>query len=102
MLRQLAAGFAVTLVMAAQCCAADLRGDWIFTPSAEFPEFTTLSIEGPSGSIRSLWYGDLPLLNLHQDGERILKPLALSESEVADLVAFLESLSQQARARHER
>ena len=58
--------------LAAQCCAADLRGDWIFTPSAEFPEFTTLTVEGQSGSIRSLWYGDLPLLNLHQDGERLI------------------------------
>jgi len=72
MIRQLAAWFGVTLVMAAQCCAADLRGDWIFTPSAEFPEFTTLTVEGQSGSIRSLWYGDLPLLNLHQDGERLI------------------------------
>lgn len=72
MIRQLPAGFAVTLIMAAQCCAADLRGDWIFTPIAGFPEFTTLTVEGPSGSIRSLWYGDLPLLNLHQDGERLV------------------------------
>jgi alpha-galactosidase len=62
----------MTLLMAAHCCAADLRGDWIFTPSAGFPQFTTLSIEGQSGSIRSLWYGDLPLLNLHQDGERLI------------------------------
>jgi len=61
MIRQLATWFGVTLFMAAQCCAADLRGNWIFTPSAEFPEFTTLTVEGPSGSIRSLWYGDLPL-----------------------------------------
>jgi len=72
MIRRLALWLGATLVVAAQCCAADLRGDWIFTPSAEFPEFTTLSIEGQTGSIRSLWYGDLPLLNLHRDGERLI------------------------------
>ena len=43
-------------------------------------------------------YSELNEERLHQDGERILKPLKLSESEVADLVAFLESLSQQPRA----
>jgi alpha-galactosidase len=72
MIQRLAAWFGMTLLMAAHCCAADLQGDWIFTPRAEFPQFTTLSIEGQSGSIRSLWYGDLPLLNLHQDGERLI------------------------------
>ena len=30
---------------------------------------------------------------LHADGERILKPLHLSDEESGDLVAFLESLS---------
>jgi cytochrome c peroxidase len=44
-------------------------------------------------------YSELNEERLHQDGERILKPLKLGESEVADLVAFLESLSQQPRAR---
>jgi cytochrome c peroxidase len=43
-------------------------------------------------------YSELNEERLHQDGERILKPLRLSESEAADLVAFLESLSEQPRA----
>ena len=38
-------------------------------------------------------YSNLDLERLHTDGERILEPLKLSDREVADLVAFLESLS---------
>ncbi len=38
-------------------------------------------------------YSELNEERLHQDGERILKPLKLTEPEIADLVAFLESLS---------
>jgi cytochrome c peroxidase len=38
-------------------------------------------------------YSELNEERLHQDGERILKPLKLSDSEAADLLAFLESLS---------
>jgi cytochrome c peroxidase len=37
-------------------------------------------------------YSDLDLDRLHADGERILQPLRLPEAEIADLVAFLESL----------
>jgi cytochrome c peroxidase len=47
-------------------------------------------------------YSELNEERLHQDGERVLKPLKLTDSEVADLVAFLESLSQQPRARRQR
>jgi cytochrome c peroxidase len=47
-------------------------------------------------------YSELNEERLHQDGERVLKPLKLTESEVADLVAFLESLSEQPRARRQR
>ena len=39
-------------------------------------------------------YSELNEDRLHADGERILKPLRLTESESADLVAFLESLSE--------
>ncbi|MGH2671258.1 MAG: cytochrome-c peroxidase, partial [bacterium] len=38
-------------------------------------------------------YSELNEERLHADGERVLKRLGLSETEVADLVAFLESLS---------
>ncbi|CAN1559230.1 MauG Cytochrome c peroxidase [Rhabdaerophilaceae bacterium] len=39
-------------------------------------------------------YSEINLERLHADGERILEPLHLSESEIADLVAFLRSLSK--------
>ena len=39
-------------------------------------------------------YSELNEDRLHADGERILKPLKLSEREATDLVAFLESLSE--------
>lgn len=38
-------------------------------------------------------YSEIDEDRLHSDGERILKPLHLSEAEIDDLVAFLESLS---------
>jgi cytochrome c peroxidase len=38
-------------------------------------------------------YSELNEERLHQDGERILKPLRLSPDEVSDLVAFLGTLS---------
>jgi cytochrome c peroxidase len=43
-------------------------------------------------------YSDLNLDRLHLDGESILKPLKLSEQEIADLVAFLESLTERESA----
>jgi cytochrome c peroxidase len=50
-----------------------------------------------NGSLATLrdvvkFYSELNEERLHADGERILKPLRLTESEVSDLVAFLESL----------
>jgi len=47
-------------------------------------------------------YSELNEERLHQDGERILKPLGLSESEAADLVAFLASLTEKPRAGRQR
>lgn len=38
------------------------------------------------------YYSELDESRLHVHGERILKPLALSDAEIADLVAFLETL----------
>jgi len=66
---------AAWVLVGGPCWAADLRGDWIFDPSAEFPQFTTLTVseqEPLQGSIRSLWYGDLPMLNLHRDGDQLI------------------------------
>jgi cytochrome c peroxidase len=39
-------------------------------------------------------YSELNIERLHADGESVLKPLKLSAQESADLVAFLESLSE--------
>ena len=47
-------------------------------------------------------YSELNIDRLHADGEAILKPLKLSEPEVADLVAFLESLTERKSAISER
>ncbi len=42
-------------------------------------------------------YSEIDEERLHADGERILKPLRLTESESDDLVAFLESLDDGGR-----
>ena len=47
-------------------------------------------------------YSELNIDRLHADGEAILKPLKLSAQEVADLVAFLESLTEHRSAIPER
>lgn len=52
-----------------------------------------------NGSLDSLadvvrHYSQLPEERLHTDGERILRPLNLSDEQSADLVAFLRSLSR--------
>ncbi|UCE32647.1 MAG: hypothetical protein JSW68_07105 [Burkholderiales bacterium] len=41
-------------------------------------------------------YSELDLERLHSDGEALLVPLGLSDSEIDDLVAFLRSLSAEA------
>ena len=38
-------------------------------------------------------YSELDEERLHADGEQILRPLRLTDAEIDDLVAFLESLS---------
>jgi cytochrome c peroxidase len=38
-------------------------------------------------------YSELDEERLHADGERILRPLRLSEDEAGDLIAFLETLT---------
>lgn len=65
------------------------------------PSLRNLKLTAPymhNGSLATLrdvvrHYSELDEDRLHADGERILKPLHLSEAESADLVAFLESLS---------
>ena len=50
---------------------------------------------GSRASLRDVvrHYSELNEERLHADGERLLKPLLLSDAEIDDLVAFLESLS---------
>lgn len=65
------------------------------------PGLRNLKLTAPymhNGSLASLrdvvrHYSELDEDRLHTDGERILKPLTLSDRESEDLVAFLESLS---------
>ena len=65
------------------------------------PGLRNLALTAPymhNGSLATLravvrHYSELDEDRLHSDGERILKPLGLSTSEIADLVTFLESLS---------
>jgi cytochrome c peroxidase len=38
-------------------------------------------------------YSDLDMERVHADGERLLRPLKLSDTEIDDLVAFLETLT---------
>ena len=65
------------------------------------PSLRNLRLTAPymhNGSLATLrevvkHYSELDEDRLHADGERILKPLKLSASESADLVAFLETLS---------
>lgn len=78
---------------------------------ADFGAFRVPSLRGVAetapymhaGSLATLeevveHYNDPPLDRLHSDGERVIRPLGLSNREKADLVAFLRSLSPVAPA----
>ena len=70
-------------------------GEW------RVPGLRNVALTAPymhNGSIATLrdvvrHYSELNLERLHADGERVLKPLKLTQAEVEDLVAFLESLT---------
>jgi cytochrome c peroxidase len=47
-------------------------------------------------------YSEVSPDRLHSDGEAILKPLHLTEGEMADLTAFLETLSDRGGNYHRR
>jgi len=51
---------------------------------------------GSLGTLREVvkHYSEIDEERLHADGEQILKPLHLSDAEIDDVVAFLESLSE--------
>jgi len=71
-----------------------------------FGEFRVPSLRGVAGTAPYMHNGSLATLRdvlkhyselneerLHQDGERVLKPLRLSPQEIDDVVSFLETLS---------
>ncbi|NQW09837.1 MAG: hypothetical protein HQ481_08180 [Alphaproteobacteria bacterium] len=73
---------------------------------ADFGAFRVPSLRGVAetapymhaGSLTTLaevieHYNDPPLDRLHTDGERVIRPLGLTDREKADLLAFLRSLS---------
>jgi alpha-galactosidase len=51
-------------------------GAWVFEPTDKFPQFTKMVVQRHdsqlSGVITSQWYGDLPMLNLRIDHERLI------------------------------
>ena len=68
------------------------------TPSLRNVELTAPYMH--NGSLATLrdvvrHYSELPEDRLHQDGEALLKPLRLTDSESDDLVAFLRTLTSQ-------
>ena len=89
---------------------ADRTGAWavrnVRRKHADFGTFRVPSLRGVSrtapymhnGSLADLQavvahYNHIDLERLHADGEAILRPLGLSDTEVDDLVSFLRSLS---------
>jgi cytochrome c peroxidase len=70
------------------------------------PSLRNVALTAPymhNGSLATLadvvrHYSELPVERLHSDGEAILRPLGLSRAEAADLVAFLESLTERGAA----
>lgn len=70
-------------------------GEW------KVPGLRNVALTAPymhNGSLATLrdvvrHYSELDEERLHADGEKILKPLRLSENEIGDLVAFLETLT---------
>jgi cytochrome c peroxidase len=70
-------------------------GEWKIPSLRNLKQTAPYMHDGSLASLRDvvLHYSDLNEERLHADGEALLKPLRLTEQEVDDLVAFLESLS---------
>jgi len=74
------------------------------------PSLRNVAVTAPymhNGSVASLrdavlHYSNLDESRLHADGEKILRPLRLSDGEIDDLVAFLETLSDRHGADRQR
>ena len=50
--------------------------------------------DGSKGTLEDVvrHYSEIPEERLHQDDEKLLRPLNLMDDEIADLVAFLKTL----------
>ena len=91
--------------------ASGSRTQHVAESHASFGQFKTPSLRNVeltapymhNGSLATLrdvvrHYSELPEDRLHQDGEALLKPLRLTQSESDDLVAFLRTLTSQSFA----
>jgi alpha-galactosidase len=75
----IAACFGVALILCGPLQAAAQSaplGAWAFAPTEKFPQFTKMVVERHdgrlSGVITSQWYGDLPMLNLRIEHDRLI------------------------------
>ena len=88
------------LFLSSTAAAAAAVTSQVAVGAAETPTLRGLPATAPythDGSLATLrdvvrHYSALDLDRLHADGEALLKPLKLSDAEIDDLVAFLESL----------
>ncbi len=70
-------------------------GEFKIPPLRELTQTAPYMHDGSLATLEDVvrHYSEIDEERLHADGENILRPLKLSEQEIADLVAFLESLS---------
>jgi alpha-galactosidase len=75
----MAAGFCIALIVCGPIQAKAQQaplGAWVFEPTQKFPEFTKMVVQRHdgqfSGVITSQWYGDLPMLSLRIDRDRLI------------------------------
>lgn len=75
------------LLFASTAVAEVPKGGWVFDSSPDYPGFTRLVIEEKkgqlSGKVTSKWYGDLPLTDLHADGDNLVFKLYNGNPRVA-------------------
>jgi cytochrome c peroxidase len=70
-------------------------GEWRVPGLREVARTAPYMHNGHLATLRDVakYYSEINEERLHSDGEKILRPLKLTQSEIDDLVAFLESLS---------
>jgi alpha-galactosidase len=62
--------------MTSSAYAAPPKGAWVFDSSPDFPGFTRIVVDDKggklTGTLTSKWYGDLPLTDLHAEGDNLV------------------------------